>query len=634
MQTMPEPIPTHVLYFGEDRAPEQTIPLRAGPLRMTFQPQLAFLRHVTLGDTEILRGAYAAVRDERWGTVPSEVRNVRIDGAQRSFRVEFDVACRDGDIAFDWRGTVRGDEDGRVEFIMDGRAGTTFPTRRTGLCVLHPIDECAGRRCTITCPDGAVHEGQFPYTIAPRCPFTNIAAMRWQVGSSPSAEVRFEGEVFETEDQRNWTDASYKTYCRPHAWPSPYELAKGQRVRQAMTLRLAGALPSGSSRRPSPTERITLRRGPERPQPPAKLGLRMPSAGEQLSPTDIGRLRSLNLAHVRIDVDLDAGDWAGVLQRAAAQARDIAAGLEVAATASDEHGDVPDEFGACLRALPSKPARVLLFARKGRPAAGAAMQRLRDALSQGGIATPVGTGSPSSFEGINRRRPRAEDIDVACWGVTPQVHTFDDLSIIENLGGQVWTVRSARQFLGGTPIAVTPITLRPGGSPDPRQRSLLAGAWTVASIKTLTQCGAESLTTFETIGPGGVMAGSGDPFGRGCVFPVYHVLTDLGEFAGGEFFPLDSSAPGRVEGHAMRDSRRTCVLVANLTAERVSVRLPEFSGPVRLRRLDERNAALAIRSPEQYRSEEWSEPPEAPRPDRLELLPYAVVRVDWGRTVA
>ena len=27
--------------------------------------------------------------------------------------------------------------------------------------------------------------------------------------------IRFEGDLFEMEDQRNWTDASYKTYSTP-----------------------------------------------------------------------------------------------------------------------------------------------------------------------------------------------------------------------------------------------------------------------------------------------------------------------------------------------------------------------------------------------------------------------------------
>ena len=45
------------------------------------------------------------------------------------------------------------------------------------------------------------------------------------------------------EDQRNWTDASYKTYVRPLAKPWPYTLPKGESFTQSVTLTLSGKLP-------------------------------------------------------------------------------------------------------------------------------------------------------------------------------------------------------------------------------------------------------------------------------------------------------------------------------------------------------------------------------------------------------
>ena len=42
------------------------------------------------------------------------------------------------------------------------------------------------------------------------------------------------------EDQRNWTDASYKTYCRPLQIPFTYRIARGQTVRQQIIVRLSG----------------------------------------------------------------------------------------------------------------------------------------------------------------------------------------------------------------------------------------------------------------------------------------------------------------------------------------------------------------------------------------------------------
>ena len=42
-----------------------------------------------------------------------------------------------------------------------------------------------------------------------------------------------EGDTFEMEDQRNWTDASYKTYVRPLALPWPYTLRAGEQHQPA-----------------------------------------------------------------------------------------------------------------------------------------------------------------------------------------------------------------------------------------------------------------------------------------------------------------------------------------------------------------------------------------------------------------
>jgi len=45
----------------------------------------------------------------------------------------------------------------------------------------------------------------------------------------PRWTISFEGDVFETEDQRNWTDASFKTYCPPLRlpYPRPFEAGGG-----------------------------------------------------------------------------------------------------------------------------------------------------------------------------------------------------------------------------------------------------------------------------------------------------------------------------------------------------------------------------------------------------------------------
>ena len=72
-------------------------------------------------------------------------------------------------------------------------------------------------------------------------------------------ELRFGGELFEMEDQRNWTDASYKTYCTPLHLPYPVELAAGERVIQSVTLRPLGYPPLRAGQTLLPTEQLASR---------------------------------------------------------------------------------------------------------------------------------------------------------------------------------------------------------------------------------------------------------------------------------------------------------------------------------------------------------------------------------------
>jgi hypothetical protein len=94
-----------------------------------------------------------------------------------------------------------------------------------------------------------VERAAFPERIEPAQPFFDIRAISHQVAPGVTATCRMEGDAFEMEDQRNWSDASYKTYVRPLALPWPYTLPAGESVRQTITLTLAGtpATPFGYS---------------------------------------------------------------------------------------------------------------------------------------------------------------------------------------------------------------------------------------------------------------------------------------------------------------------------------------------------------------------------------------------------
>jgi hypothetical protein len=203
------------LYSG--RAESRPIPLRAGPLALVFEPGTGFLRHIRLGDHEVVRAIYAAVRDQNWGTVPPQVtlREQRID--PDSFQLAFEVLCRQGEIDFAWQGVVSGNHRGEVHYRFDGVAHTNFLRNRLGICILHPILECAGKPCAIEHTDGTTEQGTFPARFRRTSPFF-IRGLSYEIANTGiRAHLAMEGDTFEMEDQRNWSDASFKTYCTPLA---------------------------------------------------------------------------------------------------------------------------------------------------------------------------------------------------------------------------------------------------------------------------------------------------------------------------------------------------------------------------------------------------------------------------------
>ena len=75
----------------------------------------------------------------------------------------------------------------------------------------------------------------FPALVDPVQPFLAIRALTHEVLPGLKATVRMEGDTFEMEDHRNWTDASFKTYVRPLALPWPYTLPAGEAVKQSVS---------------------------------------------------------------------------------------------------------------------------------------------------------------------------------------------------------------------------------------------------------------------------------------------------------------------------------------------------------------------------------------------------------------
>jgi D-apionolactonase len=265
--------------------------------------------------------------------------------------------------------------------------------------------------------------------------------------------------------------------------------------------------------------------------------------------------------------------------------------------------------------------------------------------------TPIGGGTEIYFTEINRTHPQAEAWDSVCFSITPQIHAFTDLDLVENLDAQGENVRGAKALAPGKRIVVSPITIRrrvnfhatapepeppPGELPDSvdvRQSSLLGAAWTAGSLKYMCEAGAAAATYYETTGWRGVLErGDGSPLPEifhsspGEVFPLYHPLADVADWSDADVLRVESENPLLAVGLAVQARDGLKLLVANVTSEAQDVVVAPLDGELRLRRLSEASAAPAAADPVSFRA--GADSMAAGGELALHLEPYEVVRID------
>lgn len=565
----------------------QYLKLRAGPLSMIFDRDDAFLRHIRFGDSEILRGVFAAIRDQDWNTIPVSIHGFELDQSADSFTLKFLARCEHDPIRFDWTGTVRGTREGVVRFCFDGRALSSFQKNRIGLCVLHPIRECAGQPCEVEHADGSVVSSAFPQQISPHQPFKNLRSITHQVQGSMRVKVGLHGEVFEMEDQRNWTDASYKTYSTPLDLPFPVEIATGSSVVHEVRvelLREGVAIISSderSARNLTPTVAVDF----DKSRPRAKVGFGFATCNEPLPGEGIAKLVGLKPDHLRVDLKLDGADWKLRAQQAIEIAMQIGSQLEVALFATNTSDSAWQDCLKLFRDQPDLIARWLVFHPQTKATPSALANTAHESLSRWNRSTPVVVGTDAYFAELNRNRPKVSSPSQVCYSINPQVHAFDNLSLAETLEAHRWTVDSAHALFS-SPVVVSPVTLRPRFNPnatsvesnasqtpesDARQPSGFAAAWTVGAVAQLaTHPQVASVTFYETHGPRGVMDEGGNIFPVAAVFEAIGASEQVAEASCSH--PLELTAVGLITPDGSRS-----VLVGNMSKQprRADVRLAE-----------------------------------------------------------
>ncbi|MFP4162733.1 MAG: hypothetical protein ACLFQB_03440 [Chitinispirillaceae bacterium] len=519
--------------YGYGTEVPQTHQLSAGPLSLLYEN--GYIRSICAGNNELLRRIYVAVRDEFWNTIEYTVTDEKIEKKADSFLATFLCHHKRGAVDFAWKGVVRGSENGRVEFSMDGEALSRFQTWRIGFCILHPLD-FSGKPVRVAHAGGKESEYRFPVSIEPYQPIMNISSMITYLSPSESVKISTEGEVFEMEDQRNWTDATFKMYCPPAAEPGLHYVDEGSEVSQKVALEISENVASSEKTEKSVGAVLDVRKTSS-PFPFSRLGSCLDPCTDISSET-LRLLELLSFSFYRVDIDFCDSGLTGKLKASADICSVLDTSLELALHFTSDYKKETEELLCALRSVQLPVKRFLVFSTEERVTPEPLTAYVRGALKAYSPRALVGGGTDNYYVELNRKHPPVKKLDCLSFSVNPQVHTFDNSAVMENAPGVGEVLGDIRRFSGDLPVGVSPVTLRPrrradtplkDGGPDGRLWGLFGAAWTLRNFSSCVTGKADSVTYFDLFGESGFV-----DMDKERVAPVFHLFAWLNEYVQGE----------------------------------------------------------------------------------------------------
>ncbi len=601
-------------WLGVPEREEKRYCLCAGNLQVEFCT--GRLINFSCDGYTVLTEVYFALRDQNWNTIPFTLEKLKVSDEGDHFAIEFHAVHKEREISYEWDGRINGTEDSTISYEFRGTAGSDFLRNRIGFCVLHPAD-CCGKSCQIVHSDGSTEYCSFPEMIAPHQPFLDIRKMSCETEEGMLLNTEFEGEVFETEDQRNWTDASFKTYCTPLGLPFPVKVHRGDCVYQKVIVSLK-----------------TVERKP------FSLGsvIREPLTAKQ-----IRLVEGLKLSCLRYEYYFSGNhEW---FDEIVGQAERLNLKIRLAVFFTEAWEAELKHLAYLADRYKKNLCEILIFEEYVKVVREEILRASRSCLKSLGI--PVGSGTDAFFTQNNREPLPAEQMDFVSYSNNPQVHAFDNDSIMATANGQMANVLSCKRLFRKLPILVSPVTMkirwnpdlttkeicRPGvmpGNIDIRQMSLFAAAWFVRSLAALLEAGAYGADYFELTGPAGIMQEEmlpdyPYPSVPGMIYPVYYAmrLAPMAACSKVQTTLRETYAAIYME----YGKGRARILVANSKAYEIDVPLLGNLEKARMFSLNLQNVkAYAAGCPESLEETAFEE---VRCTEKIPLMPYEVKAIDF-----
>jgi len=475
----------------------------------------AAIRNVTYKGVQLIDLLYTAIRPWDWSTLAAEshTEDVKVNGSECIITISDTFA---GALEAQTIITLTADNTFLVDYQLKGLA--EYSVNRWGICFcLHSGDwmgstvNSSGKTYTLLQDispqrviDG-VTQGLFPAANE----------MHFVAPDQRFIKVNSTGKVLEAEDQRNWTDNTYKIYSGSLSEPRPFVTSAGSIWKQSVKFEVG-----------APTSAAI---------DPAKIVVReieaLPSIGLQFNTEPLLSPDDLEKALVLLEIDhLRVNEESLTAQKIATTA---ASGLILEAALLSSNGGVALQTEVTQLSQRVPAGSRILIQREGREIVEAADLPKNDSLSS------YIPGSDAYL--VDLHRNKYEFGSSVSYSMAPTVHSTDTETIFKTLYTQRESIEFAHKYLARQ-VFISPITFSTRGNPETghsreerinfaspdaalRIRTLEGAAWTLGSIFALASAGAFSGSWHELFGEFGVIYSQQ---GATKFSPTFHALSALG----------------------------------------------------------------------------------------------------------
>ena len=473
------------------------------------------VRNVTYKGVQLIDLLYTAIRPWDWSTlVPDRhSQDVNVNGADCLVTISDTFA---GALEAQTIITLTTDNTFSVDYQLKGLAD--YSVNRWGICFCLHSGDWMGSTVSASEDTYRLLKDISPQRVVDGITqglFPAANEMHFVAPDQRFIKATSSGKVLEAEDQRNWTDNTYKIYSGSLSEPRPFVASMGSIWKQNVIFEVGA--PAGVSADPA---KIVIREIEALPS----IGLQF-NTEPLLSPDDLEKaLVLLDIDHLRVNEELLTAQKiattsaSGLILEAALLSTNNGAALQIEVTKLSER--VP----AGSRLLIQRDNRGIV--------------EISDLPKNESLNSFI-PGTDAYL--VDLHRNKYDFGNSVSYSMAPTVHSTDVETIFKTLYTQRESIEFAQKYLAPQ-VFISPITFSTRGNPETghsrderiifanpdaalRIRTLEGAAWTLGSIFALASAGAFSGTWHELFGDFGVIYSQD---GATKFSPTFHALSALG----------------------------------------------------------------------------------------------------------